>query len=93
MAQAFAAAISNDDRFEIAAPHPLNLVCFRVATGDESTRHLVSAINESGRAMLTHCSIDGRFVARCCIGHATTTMRDVDELIAMLREKVGQCRD
>ncbi len=91
MAQTFAAAISEDDRFEIAAPHPLNLVCFRAAAGDETTRRLVSTINTSGRAMLTHCSIDGQFVVRCCIGHATTTMRDVDELIAMLREEVDQC--
>jgi len=30
LAQRFAAAVRADDRFEVVAPHPLSLVCFRL---------------------------------------------------------------
>src|SRR6201992_3483367 len=41
LAQQFAEWVKQDDRFEIAAPTPLNLVCFRVKGGDEINQALM----------------------------------------------------
>ena len=38
-----------DDRFEIVAPHPFSLVCFRLRAGDEANEELLARVNATGR--------------------------------------------
>jgi aromatic-L-amino-acid decarboxylase len=70
----FESCVRADDRFEIAAPRPLNLVCFRLRGdgADARNRSLLDAINASGRAYLTHTVLRQRFTLRMAIGSATT---------------------
>jgi aromatic-L-amino-acid decarboxylase len=75
LAQEFASWVRADDRFELAAPAPLNLVCFRCRGGDELNRNLMDRLNASGQLYLTHTRLDGRFTLRICIGQ-THTERD-----------------
>ncbi len=77
MAQDLAAWIEADDRFEISAPHPLSLVCFRLKTGDEANRNLMDSVNESGVAFLSHTVLNGQFVLRLAIGNIKTTQQDI----------------
>ncbi|MFZ9016004.1 MAG: pyridoxal-dependent decarboxylase [Ilumatobacteraceae bacterium] len=81
LAQDLAARVAADERFEIVAPHPLNLVCLRV-TGDtdEPTDALVDAINRSGRHHVTRTVLDGRSVLRVSIGARTTERDHVETL-------------
>jgi aromatic-L-amino-acid decarboxylase len=79
MAQWFAEQVVGHGRLEIAAPHPLSLVCFTHSDGNEATRLLLEHINATGRVFLTHCELDGRYVIRMAIGQYTTTQADVQE--------------
>lgn len=76
LATLFEQLVRQDDRFEIAAPRTLNLVCFRLTGADARTRALMEAVNASGEAFLTHTvvPVDGhdRFVMRMAIGAVAT---------------------
>jgi aromatic-L-amino-acid decarboxylase len=80
LAQALAARVAAHPRLELVAPHPLNLVCFRHVDGDDATEALLAAVNGSGRVLLTHTRLDGRFVVRVAIGAQATEARHVDAL-------------
>ncbi len=49
LAQEFARWVEADGDFELAAPAPLNLVCFRHRGGDEANQRILDAMNGSGR--------------------------------------------
>jgi aromatic-L-amino-acid decarboxylase len=86
-AQAFAGWVSADDRFELLAPVPLGLVCFRLRprTGEdeiavnERNRDLLARINATRRVFLTHTVLDGRYTIRMAIGARATELRHVEE--------------
>ncbi|HKW16594.1 MAG TPA: pyridoxal-dependent decarboxylase [Terriglobales bacterium] len=77
LAQEFAEWVKNDDRFELAAPVPLNLVCFRLKSGDEANQKLMEALNHSGDLYLTHTKLGGKFTLRLCVGQTNTTEHHV----------------
>ncbi|MBW2072909.1 MAG: aspartate aminotransferase family protein, partial [Deltaproteobacteria bacterium] len=72
LAQEFAGWVEQSDRFELAAPAPLNLVCFRHVGGDELNRRLLTHLNESGALYLTHTTLSDNFVLRFCVGQTHT---------------------
>ncbi len=72
LAQHFAGWIKASDRFALAAPAPLNLVCFRHMGDDELNRKLLERLNQSGKLYLTHTVLDDRFTLRFCIGQTHT---------------------
>jgi aromatic-L-amino-acid decarboxylase len=72
LAQRFAAWVKDDEHFELAAPAPLNLVCFRHRGGDDVNRELLDRLNRSGRLYLTHTVLDDRFTLRLCVGQTRT---------------------
>lgn len=76
-ARSFASWVEQDERFELAAPVLLSLVCFRLRGSDEANRELMRRVNGTGRAFLSHTVLDGRFVLRFAIGNLRTTMEDV----------------
>jgi aromatic-L-amino-acid decarboxylase len=80
--QELAELVPADDRFEIVAPHPLNLLCIarRGATLDEAndrTDSLIEAANATGRVLFTRTVLDGRSTLRISIGASATTRDDV----------------
>jgi aromatic-L-amino-acid/L-tryptophan decarboxylase len=77
LAQQFAAWIREDSRFELAAPAPLNLVCFRHKGGDEVNQALMEKLNASGDLFLTHTRLENRLTLRLCVGQAYTEARHV----------------
>jgi aromatic-L-amino-acid/L-tryptophan decarboxylase len=77
MAQEFAAWVAEDPRFEIVAPHPFSLVCFRVRGTDEENEELLRRLNQDGVVYLTHTKVDGRFVLRLAVGSPQTTREHV----------------
>jgi aromatic-L-amino-acid decarboxylase len=85
LTQQLAEWVAQDERFEIVAPHPLNLLCVRLRAGDAATDALVEAVNASGAALLTRTVLDGRSVARVSIGGRTTEQRHVDALWSLLQ--------
>ena len=70
--------IAADPRFEIVAPHPVNLVCFRHVDGDAVTDRIITEANASGRALFTRTVLDGRSVIRFCVGARRTERHHVE---------------
>jgi len=87
LAQEFASWVQADDRFELAAPAPLNLVCFRLVAGDEATQRLMDDLNGSGRLYLTHTRLAGRLVLRLAIGGTYTERRHVEAAWQLIRTR------
>ncbi|HLA81448.1 MAG TPA: pyridoxal-dependent decarboxylase, partial [Thermoleophilia bacterium] len=86
LAQEFALWVRDDPNFEVVAPVPLNLVCFRHKAGDEATQAVMDKVNTSGRMFLSHTRIDDRLTLRMCIGQTNTERRHVVQAWELLRE-------
>ncbi|HLB90885.1 MAG TPA: pyridoxal-dependent decarboxylase [Terriglobales bacterium] len=78
LAQQFAAWVGDDHRFELAAPVRLNLVCFRLRSGDQANQQLMDRLNGSGDLYLTHTKLDGKHTLRFCVGQTNTQERHVE---------------
>jgi aromatic-L-amino-acid/L-tryptophan decarboxylase len=85
LAKRFAEWVAADPDWEIAAPVPLNLVCFRHRGGDASNQRILDAVNASGEAYLTHTKLDGKLTLRLCVGQARTEARHVERAWELLR--------
>jgi aromatic-L-amino-acid decarboxylase len=92
LAQQFAEWIRGDERFEVAAPAPLNLVCFRLKAGDEPNQKLMDALNQSGDLYLTHTRLDGKLTLRLCVGQTNTTERHVERAWKRIRETASKLK-
>src|SRR5436305_1098422 len=90
LAQQFAGWVRSDGRFELAAPAPLNLVCFRLKSGDEANQKLMDALNHSGDLYLTHTRLNGRFTLRMCVGQTNTTERHVERAWRRIQEEASR---
>jgi len=81
LAQQLAGWVRDDARFEVVAPHPLSLVCFRLRGEDEAAdavnAALLDRVNGSGAAYLTHTRVRGRHALRLAIGGTGTEHRHV----------------
>jgi len=90
LAQQFAAWVGEDDRFELAAPAPLNLICFRLKSGDQANHRLMDALNRSGDLYLTHTKLNDRVALRLCVGQTNTTERHVQNAWRRIQEEAGK---
>jgi aromatic-L-amino-acid decarboxylase len=77
LAQELAGWVAADPRFEVVAPHPFSLVCFRVRADDEVNAELLRRVNAAGSVYLTHTRVNGRFVLRLAVGAPLTEHRHV----------------
>ena len=92
LAQQFVQWIEADKRFELAAPAPLNLVCFRRRGSDELNKNILDELNESGELFLTHTKLDGRFTLRFCVGQAWTEQEHVERAWRLITETADRLR-
>ena len=76
-ARQFAGWVRADDRFEIVAPYPFSLVCFRLRGPDEPNEELLERLNATGEVYLTHTRVRGAFTLRLAIGSPQTTVDHV----------------
>lgn len=92
MAQGFARRLAAAPGWELLAPVPLALVCFRhrpdgMPDGpvlDAHNRDLLQRVNASGRVFLTHAMLGGHYAIRLALGHSGTTQEAVDEAWELL---------
>lgn len=90
LAQEFTSWVKKDERFELAAKPPLNLVCFRLKSGDADNQKLMDALNNSGDLYLTHTRLHDRLTLRMCIGQTNTTERHVRRAWDRIREETSR---
>jgi aromatic-L-amino-acid/L-tryptophan decarboxylase len=90
LAQELAARIEASDDWELLAPHPLSVVCFRYRGVPEDERdafneRLLEAVNASGVGFISHTKLRGKYTIRVAIGNLRTKREDVDQLWAQLQ--------
>ena len=83
LAQQFSRWVTESADFELAAPAPLNLVCFRHRGGDEINRQILERLNRSGDIYLTHTLLNGKFTLRLCVGQTQTDASHVAPSLAL----------
>jgi aromatic-L-amino-acid decarboxylase len=97
MAQELAGWIAAEPGWEIAAPHPLSVVCFRYApdpaldpaAADARNLAILDAVNATGEAFLSSTRLHGRLVLRIAIGNERTTRDDVRAVWELLEHAAG----
>jgi aromatic-L-amino-acid decarboxylase len=90
LAQQFAEWVRGDDNFELAAPAPLNLVCFRHEAGDAANQTIMDRLNRSGDLFLTHTKLNGKLTLRLCVGQTHTQARHVEQAWKRIREEASE---
>jgi aromatic-L-amino-acid decarboxylase len=78
LAARFAELVRADERFEIVAPHPFSLVCFRLRAPDEANEELLRRVNADGSVYLTHTRVRDRFVLRLAVGAPATKAEHIE---------------
>lgn len=92
-AQELAAWIRAEPLWEIVAPHPLSVVCFRYV-GEGGTPEAIDArngriadeVNATGEMFISTTRLGGRLVLRMAIGNERTTRDDIALAWRLLRE-------
>jgi len=84
LAQRFAEWVEAEPDWEVLAPHPLSVVCFRHAPSglagealDEHNARVVDAVNATGDVFLATTRLRGELVIRLAIGNERTREADV----------------
>jgi aromatic-L-amino-acid decarboxylase len=85
LAQLFASWVEAEPGWEVVAPVPFSVVCFRREGSDEENEALMERVNATGEIYLSHTRLDDRFVMRLAIGNARTTEADVTRAWELLR--------
>ena len=95
LAHELAGWIEASPAFELMAPAPLGLVCFRYhppeieaddARLNELNAALMVRVNASGRVHLTHSTLAGRYVIRVVVGQRQTRREHVEEAWRLIQE-------
>jgi aromatic-L-amino-acid decarboxylase len=96
LAREFAEWVRAEPGFEVAAPVPFSVVCFRVgrgASGEEQDRlneRLLAAVNAAGPVFLSHTRLGGRLVLRLAIGNLRTTRRHVETAWQLIKRAAAR---
>jgi aromatic-L-amino-acid decarboxylase len=93
LARELAEQIERASDFELMAPVPLGLVCFRYhpqdatdAALDGLNQELLARVNATRRMHLTHTLLGGRYVIRLAIGQRATEREHVQEAWRLVQE-------
>jgi len=94
-ARALAEAIKANNDFELLAPTPLAVICFRfrpVGTDDEQqlndlNARLLEGLNDTGRVYLTHTKLKGRFTIRLVVGQTEVQEPHVTGAWELIQER------
>lgn len=90
LAQLLKSLIEADDEFEVAAPVPFSLVCFRHRSDNEFNQRLLAELNSTGQAFLSQTVLNGKFVLRFAIGNFQTTESDVRDVWTLIQSTAKQ---
>jgi aromatic-L-amino-acid/L-tryptophan decarboxylase len=86
LAALFEAWVRAEPGWEVAAPRPFSVVCFRREGSDEENLAIMDRVNRSGEAFLSHTELRGRTVLRLAVGNYRTTEADVRRAWDALRD-------
>jgi len=101
LAQLFASWVEESSDWELMAPLPFALVCFRAcpAVEDENEQArtirldalneaIMNAVNASGKAFFSHTKLNDKLVLRLSIGNIRTTEQHIRQIWELLNEEL-----
>ncbi len=93
LARLFASWVDDSPNFEMLAPVPFALCCFRacpqsVEDLDALNEKIMNEINASGEAYLSHTKLGGKFTLRLSVGSIRVEERHLRKVWDLLNEKV-----
>lgn len=96
LAREFAGWVADTDGWELAAPVPVNTVCFRYAPvgvdaagRDRLNRDLRDRVNADGTIYITMTELEGAATLRLAVGQRSTERRHVEEAWAVLQREAA----
>lgn len=95
LAQLFASWVEASPDFEMMAPVPFSLVCFRACPAgfedlDAFNEKLMNDLNSSGIAYLSHTKLNGKFTLRLSVGSIRVEERHIKKVWEELSQKVSE---
>ena len=84
-AELFEERVRAEAGWEVAAPRPFSVVCFRREASDEENEATLQRANATGEVFLSHTRLDGRYTLRFAAGNERTTDGDVERAWDVLR--------
>jgi aromatic-L-amino-acid decarboxylase len=73
----FEERVRAESRWELCAPRPFSVVCFRREGSDGDNEALLERVNSTGEIFISHTRLAGRYVLRFAAGSARTMDADV----------------
>ena len=104
LAKLFASWVEGSPEWELMAPVPLGLVCFRACPQTdvaEETRDkrldvlneaIMHGVNATGKALLSHTRLNDKLTLRLSIGNIRTTEKQVLQVWELLNEELKKLR-
>jgi aromatic-L-amino-acid decarboxylase len=86
LAELFEGWVAAEPGWELCAPRPFSVVCFRLEGPDERNRELLERVNAEGEIFISHAVLNGRYVLRLAVGQMRTTEDSVALAWEVLRE-------
>jgi aromatic-L-amino-acid/L-tryptophan decarboxylase len=77
LAELFEGWVRDEPGWELCAPRPFSVVCFRRDGSDDENEALLERVNATGEIFISHTRLNGRYVLRLAIGNERTTEDDV----------------
>jgi aromatic-L-amino-acid decarboxylase len=87
LAEIFEGWVRDEPGWELCAPRPFSVVCFRREGSDEENEALLERVNASGEVFLSGTRLNGRFVLRLAAGSA----RQIEEDVRVAWEVLRRC--
>ena len=89
LAAVFEEWVRAEPGWEVVAPRPFSVVCFRRDGTDEENERIADGVNRSGEAFMSPIVLGGRTVLRLAVGNIRTTEVDVARTWDALRRAAG----
>jgi aromatic-L-amino-acid decarboxylase len=102
LAQLFSSWVKESTDWELLAPVPLGLVCFRacpqIEAANEAARNarldvlneaVMHGVNATGSALLSHTRVNGKITLRLSIGNIRTTERHIRQVWDLLNKQLN----
>jgi aromatic-L-amino-acid decarboxylase len=94
LARLFASWVEESENFEMMAPVPFALVCFRARPNgvddlDALNEKIMNEINTSGKAYLSHTKLNGKFTLRISVGSIRVEERHLVKVWEMLAARLA----
>ena len=96
LARLFASWVDESPDWELMAPTPFALVCFRAIPAgreenlDELNEAIMHSVNATGRAFLSHTKLNDKLTLRLSIGNIRTEERHVRQVWDLLNNQLQQ---